>query len=124
MNQLFVYGSLKQGGQFHHLIQEEIELLNAFCYTRGILISLGKYPALIEERGRVVGELFSITDKGLHICDKIEGFAPNEENLYSPIRKNIFDMRGITICRAIVYVFNPFNMVYIWDNENCKLIID
>lgn len=54
---LFVYGTLKRSGEFHSLIQKEIELLNSDCYTRGILISLGKYPAMIDGIGKLTYSL-------------------------------------------------------------------
>ena len=117
---LFVYGSLKRSGQFHHLIQEEIELLNDDCYTRGTLISLGKYPAMIDGIGKVRGELFSITDKGLSICNRIEGYKPGKYSFYYPVYKDVYELDGHCYVRdALVYIVNPLNISFNW--FNCDL---
>jgi gamma-glutamylcyclotransferase (GGCT)/AIG2-like uncharacterized protein YtfP len=119
---LFVYGSLKRSGQFHYLIQKEIELLNDDCYTRGILISLGKYPAMIDGIGKVSGELFSITDKGLSICNRIEGYKPGKYSFYYPVHKDVYEPNGDFAADALVYIINPLNISFNW-NKNCDLEI-
>ena len=117
---LFVYGSLKRSGMFHNLIQDEVELLNSDCYTRGILISLGKYPAMINGIGKVRGELFSITSKGLSICNRIEGYKPGRYSFYYPVFKDVYEQDGHCYVRdAIVYIVNPLNITFNW--FNCDL---
>lgn len=118
---LFVYGTLKRSGQFHHLIQEEVEILNDDCYTRGTLISLGKYPAMIDGIGKVRGELFSITDKGLSICNQVEGYKPERHTLYYPVRKDIYELNRDYCATALVYIINPLNLTFHW--LNCDLEI-
>lgn len=117
---LFVYGSLKRSGQFHHLIQEEVELLNDDCYMRGLLVSLGKYPAMIDGIGKVKGELFSITSKGLSICNRIEGYRPGKYSFYYPVHKDVYGPDGsCCVGDALVYIINPLNISFNW--FNCDL---
>lgn len=120
MDKLFTYGTLKRDGRFHYSIEKEIQLINDDCYMRGVLISLGEYPAAIDGIGKVWGELFSITEKGLQICHKIEGYEPGKDIVYYPVHKTVYELDGFCLAKdAIVYIINPLNVDFCW--IKCKL---
>jgi len=121
-NLLFVYGSLKRDGKFHHLIKREIDVVASYerenekFFVRGILINLGEYPGLVQGNGKVWGELFSITNKGLQICHRIEGYKPGGTSLYYPILQPVYSEHGAILCRqAVVYLYNVCDVDFCWD---------
>jgi gamma-glutamylcyclotransferase (GGCT)/AIG2-like uncharacterized protein YtfP len=70
---LFVYGSLRRGGQHH-------DLLRGACYSGEVetrpgyaLYQQGDYPALAEGSGVVAGELWLVHDALLRELDVFEG---------------------------------------------------
>lgn len=128
---LFVYGSLKQNGKFHRLIQKEIDIVKSYpsgsekFFVRGTLIDLGKYPGLVQGNGKVWGELFSITDRGLQICHTIEGYEPKGKSLYYPLLQPVYNKDGAVLySQAIVYFYNAVDTDFSWENNNCKLIVE
>jgi len=125
---LFVYGSLKRDGRYFSLIEKEVKLVDDDCYVEGMLISLGKYPALIDGNGLVRGELFEITDKGLQICDEIEGYSSLKEtnkNLYYREKRDIFSLpERSLIGSAIVYILSFIEMSLEWKNKTAKIEIN
>jgi gamma-glutamylcyclotransferase (GGCT)/AIG2-like uncharacterized protein YtfP len=127
MDKIFVYGTLKRDGRYFSLIEKEVKLINDDCCTKGMLISLGKYPALIDGSGMVCGELFEITDEGLRICDEIEGYSSLKEtnkSLYYREKRDIFDPKESLIDSAIVYIFNLAEISFNWQNQTAKIIIE
>jgi gamma-glutamylcyclotransferase (GGCT)/AIG2-like uncharacterized protein YtfP len=125
---LFVYGSLKKNGHYFSLIEKEVKLINDDCYTKGMLVSLGKYPALIDGNGMVHGELFEITNEGLRICDEIEGYSSLKEinkNLYYREERDIFSLpERSLIGSAIVYILSFTEMSLEWKNKTAKIEIN
>lgn len=125
---LFAYGSLKRGGAFYHLIQKEIDVVSSYqsgsekFFVRGILIDLGKYPGLVPGNGQVWGELFSITDEGLQICHRIEGYKPRATSLYYPILQPVYNEHGAALGgQAIVYFYNICDVDFNWNNCNLEV---
>ncbi|MEX0326351.1 MAG: gamma-glutamylcyclotransferase [Puniceicoccaceae bacterium] len=61
---LFVYGTLKRGGQYHHLLQQDgTEFKGSGQLTTPYPLILAEYPCLLDQPGhgyRVKGELFRI----------------------------------------------------------------
>jgi gamma-glutamylcyclotransferase (GGCT)/AIG2-like uncharacterized protein YtfP len=75
---VFVYGSLMRGLDLHHLMES-----GAFAgegTTGGTLVSLDRYPGLIEGSGTVRGELYQFDDlpTALDILDDVEEFDPTD----------------------------------------------
>ncbi len=80
---LFVYGSLKQGGENHGELAGQYFLGPARTVPGYTLYSLGSYPGLIPEatdRLGVTGELWRVDPDCLRRLDLLEGVA---EGLYT-----------------------------------------
>lgn len=82
---VFVYGTLRQGQRYHHLIQDNIRSVqNAIVH--GILYHLPyQYPALFSGASLVAGELFELEDAAasLAILDELEDYrGPGQDNEY------------------------------------------
>ncbi|MBW4082054.1 gamma-glutamylcyclotransferase [Paenibacillus sp. S150] len=88
MGLVFVYGTLRQGEQYHHLLGGS-GLFSAQAQVKGRLEDTGLgYPVLIEGEGRVAGELYEITEAVLKRLDELEDYyGPDDErNEYERIR--------------------------------------
>ncbi len=72
---VFVYGTLLQGEMRHPVLESERYLGPAL--VQGELIDLGRYPALIEGSGTVVGEVYEVRPAALEQLDRIEGHDPD-----------------------------------------------
>lgn len=73
MHTIFVYGSLRVGGLYHHLLDRS-PLGSGRTLPRYTLLDLGEYPALVDGGDTsVVGELFTVTDAELARLDHLEG---------------------------------------------------
>ena len=79
---LFVYGSLRRGGQYHHLLDPHDVTFVDTSTTHGQLVDLGEYPGLIRDGdgdGVVVGELYHVADVSLEALltdlDRLEDFG-------------------------------------------------
>jgi gamma-glutamylcyclotransferase (GGCT)/AIG2-like uncharacterized protein YtfP len=85
-NRLFTYGSLRPGyGNFAAISQWVVA--HEPATTEGVLISLGAFPALVQGRGVVQGDLLSVEPDAFLVADRIEGCSPDPNRaLY--IRKN------------------------------------
>jgi len=75
MNNLFVYGSLKQDGPNHFLLRGEQNIF--FGQARTVnpdfsLLSLGKFPAMVEGDHFVSGELYQIDQSTEQRIDRLE----------------------------------------------------
>ncbi|WP_448583996.1 gamma-glutamylcyclotransferase family protein [Thermocrinis sp.] len=72
---LFVYGTLRAGEIRHGLIQH-CEFLG-LAYAEGYdLYLIYKFPGMVPGSGRVVGEVYRVSEKALQALDWIEG-VPN-----------------------------------------------
>ena len=74
MEKVFVYGTLRKGGHYHHLLEDSTFLINGF--VPGEMYSLGAYPAVVISDDcslKVYGEVFSVTEDVLSKLDKLEG---------------------------------------------------
>jgi len=71
---LFVYGSLRAGERYHHLL-EGATLVAKRAWTRGLLYDTGwGYPGMIPGRGTVFGEVYRVDGEQLKRIDHLEGF--------------------------------------------------
>ena len=75
---VFVYGLLMRGHELHHHM-ESGEFVGE-GRVDGVLISLGRYPGLIEGPGTVRGELYRFADlpSALDVLDDVEEFEPTD----------------------------------------------
>jgi gamma-glutamylcyclotransferase (GGCT)/AIG2-like uncharacterized protein YtfP len=70
---LFTYGTLMRGYGLHHVLGRQAELLG-MATARGRLLDLGRYPGVVEGRGRVRGEVYRLRDpQVLAAVDRAEG---------------------------------------------------
>lgn len=85
MTRVFVYGTLKTGGENHRYLAGQ-RLLGAASTTEGYtLFSLGDYPGMVRSGGpgrQVLGELWEVDDACLRALDELEGVA---EGLYERV---------------------------------------
>lgn len=71
---VFVYGTLRQGQPNHYHLRGQTFLGTARTQALYHLVSLGPYPAMVEEGSTVVvGELYQVDRRGLAGLDRLEG---------------------------------------------------
>ena len=71
---VFVYGSLRRGGQYHHLLRDAVFVASAQTEPHYTLVDVGDYPALLNGGSHTVqGELYQVTEKTLQLLDELEG---------------------------------------------------
>ncbi|GGE08982.1 putative gamma-glutamylcyclotransferase YkqA [Marinithermofilum abyssi] len=106
---LFVYGSLRQGEQYHDVYLKAAEQVASQCWVRGKLVDTGEgYPALIpHDEGRVYGELYRITPEQLKDVDKLEGCRQNEPEYQRSLRPVMTD-RGEAFEAEVYFYVQPF----------------
>ena len=104
---IFVYGSLMHGCELHRFMDGG-EQIGAGS-TPGALVSLGRYPALVDEPGTVRGELYRFADlpNALDILDDIEEYDATEpeRSLYLRVACRVTLDAGGDV-DAWVYVYN------------------
>lgn len=88
---VFVYGSLKQGLELHHLLASSRFLGTATTAPLYRMFSLGEYPGLVEwpDGLAVRGELYEVGEETLQLLDDAEGtdaglYVRREIRLQSP----------------------------------------
>ena len=85
MTRVFVYGTLKRGGDNHHYLAYQQFLGEARMPAGYTLYSLGDYPGMVrvpDVPAGVTGELWAIDDACLKLLDQLEGV---DEGLYERI---------------------------------------
>ncbi len=88
---LFVYGTLQPGGAFHDAIARHVHHHRP-GYIEGVLVDVGRYPALLEGAGWVRGTLLEVAPAALKITDRIEHtVAEKEECEYFRIRARVVE---------------------------------
>ncbi|AKG33424.1 gamma-glutamylcyclotransferase family protein [Paenibacillus durus] len=106
MELVFVYGTLRQGEENHHLM-DNARLVALIAWTRGILMDTRRgYPAMVEEgSGVVAGELYEVTPEMMIRLDELEDFhgPGNPANEYERIRTEVTTDSGKR--EAWVYVY-------------------
>jgi gamma-glutamylcyclotransferase (GGCT)/AIG2-like uncharacterized protein YtfP len=83
---VFVYGSLMSGFELNHLMNGGA--LVGDGRTRGILVSLGTYPGMIDGEGTVRGELYRFDDMpaALDVLDDVEEFDATDPGASAYLR--------------------------------------
>jgi gamma-glutamylcyclotransferase (GGCT)/AIG2-like uncharacterized protein YtfP len=70
---LFAYGTLMRGYGLHDLLARGADFV-ALGTARGRLLDLGRYPGVVQGRGRVTGEVYRLRDpQVLPAVDRAEG---------------------------------------------------
>jgi len=70
---VFVYGTLKKGKYNHHVLGEDAEFVD-YAHTYGAtLYNVGAFPAMLEGKHKVLGEVWAISDIALDAVDQLEG---------------------------------------------------
>lgn len=85
MTRVFVYGTLKRGGDNHSYIAYQQFLADAHTGPGFTLYSLGNYPGMIrapQDTTGVTGELWAVDDACLKQLDLLEGV---NEGLYERV---------------------------------------
>lgn len=105
---VFVYGTLRNGESNYNLIRDYVQTTKP-AWVRGWLFDLGLYPAMIEGKGWVKGELIQLKDReqALKILDELEDYygPGNPANLYERIQLEVWTDEGQKE-NAIAYVFS------------------
>ena len=103
MYRLFVYGTLKSGEPFNHLLgSKPVLIIKSLPIYE--LIDLGDYPGLVENgKTSIIGEVYCVSDEIVRVLDKYEG------DEY--IRKEIKLVDG-SIAQTYVYIVPNKNPVY------------
>lgn len=105
MEKVFVYGTLRQGEQYHDLLGDS-RLFSVLAQVKGTLADTGSgYPVLIETEGRVAGELYEVTEEVLRRLDELEEYyGPGDErNDYERVVTEVMTDTGVT--EAWVYMY-------------------
>ena len=87
---LFVYGTLKEGGQYHHLLQrEEARLVGKAVLVEAYPLILAQYPCLLDVPGRghrVSGEVYRLpTRRGWSVVDRLEAHPVEYRRRREPV---------------------------------------
>jgi gamma-glutamylcyclotransferase (GGCT)/AIG2-like uncharacterized protein YtfP len=88
IDRVFVYGTLKRGGRYHHLVAPHVREAREGSVP-GALVDAGGYPGWVAGEGRVHGEIFCLgrTAEALEKLDHLEGYrGPGDlRNLYERV---------------------------------------
>ncbi|AQQ54923.1 gamma-glutamylcyclotransferase family protein [Planococcus lenghuensis] len=83
---LFVYGTLKQGGKYHHYLKNAKRVLPD-AMAKGTLYdtNLG-YPAMtLEGKGKVRGEVYEVPEQLWPHIDELEDCTGSSDDLYKKV---------------------------------------
>ncbi len=104
---LFVYGGLMRGFDLHHYLAGSTFVDTG--WTEGLLVEAGRYPGLIDGRGKVFGELYTLHDPpaNLEALDELEDFDPTNPQASTYLRtiREVHLGNG-SLPRAWVYSYN------------------
>jgi len=103
---VFVYGSLMRGLYLHHLMESGTFVGEATA--RGVLVSLGHYPGLVDGAGEVRGELYRFDDlpAALDVLDDVEEYDPADPAAgpYVRVERTVI-ASGVAQVDAWLYVY-------------------
>lgn len=108
---LFVYGSLRQGSpQFATMLAGNI-LNSEQAFVKGKLYTLKDkfFPALINGKRLIVGEVFDIADDfDFTVIDEYENYKANDKtnNYYNKELVKVYDAQGAYKFDAFAYTYN------------------
>ncbi len=93
---LFVYGSLRRGGAWHHVLADAIAVGAARTRSEWRIVPVGPYPGMVPGTESVVGELYLVSTEVLHAVDALE----EHPALY---RRSVVLLEDGTPCEGYVY---------------------
>lgn len=97
IDRVFVYGTLKREGSYHHLVATFVREVREGSVP-GDLVDLGDYPGWVEGEGRVYGEVFRVdpVDEALHFLDAFEDYhgEGDPRNLYDRLVVDVSTRSG------------------------------
>ena len=97
---VFVYGTLRVGEPYHHLMSACEHLGQRKTQPKYELVNIGRYPGLVANgRTSIVGDLFMVPPEALETLDEYEGYPED----YS--RESI-DLEGSETATAYFYRLN------------------
>lgn len=103
---LFIYGSLMRGLELHQYMSGATFIGEG--HVRGTLVSLGRYPGMIEGTRDVRGEVYELDDAAqLEALDDLEAYDPERPEVSEYVRAE----RDVVLddgrrCRAWTYLYN------------------
>ena len=104
---VFVYGSLMRGLDLHHFMKAGV--FAGEGSAEGALVSLGRYPGLVDGPGRVRGELYAFADlaAALDVLDDLEDYDAGDPDasMYLRVARQIARDDGSTTL-AWLYRYN------------------
>ena len=111
MERIFVYGSLREGMYNYDRYLKGHVLSNKVGYVKGELYAIKgvRYPALLEGKDRIVGEIIEVDDPSiLQIIDELEEYFGEDDinNEYDKKFVDIYNEKDEKIDRLFVYFFN------------------
>ncbi len=107
---LFVYGSLKKGFGNHRLMTEAV-YLGPGVIEGYDMYSLRYFPAIVEGKGEVYGELYKVSEKELADIDALEGYSPRDDTgMY---------IRRATRVQTVIGMISA--ELYLWADESGSL---
>lgn len=76
MHQIFVYGTLLKGMYNYEIYCSAEDSYHQKAYVDGLLYSLKgrRYPALIEGKERIAGEIHEVSEQTLKKIDELESY--------------------------------------------------
>lgn len=108
MQKIFVYGSLREGMYNYDKYLKGNSIFLGYGYVKGSLYSLKgvSYPAILEGKENILGEVYEIDDELLKEIDALEEYVPGDPNNdYNRILTTIYMQDGTTVLLP-VYFFN------------------
>ena len=103
---IFVYGGLMRGFDLHHYLAGATFVGEG--WVAGRLVSVGRYPGLLDGDGQVSGEIYRLEDAAsLEALDDLEEFDPAdpERSEYLRIVRDVHGENGATVS-AWLYLYN------------------
>ena len=107
MNKIFVYGTLKEGGRWHHLIEKATVIgYGKLSGYEMYVLEDGFMPMLKESPGDAVyGEVYEVNDTTLDRLRQLE-------RQYKEIRANVM-VDGMSV-NCYVYIYSEYLAHYKW----------
>jgi gamma-glutamylcyclotransferase (GGCT)/AIG2-like uncharacterized protein YtfP len=83
-NQVFVYGTLKTGGEIRGLNNMGLNVSpkgkSKTSYADYQMLDLGSFPGLLKGKNAIIGEVWQVDAEALFVIDGMEGFNREEFN--------------------------------------------